>query len=124
MVLGERLRELRQQKNLSQGDIQKRTGLLRCYISRLENGHTVPSVETLEKIARAFEVPMYRFFHEGDTPPYPPSISKRGNRQPEWGSTGRDARFLRQIRSLLAKIDHRQRGLILALAQKAAQRSR
>ena len=53
MVIGDRLRELRAGKKLSQGDIEKRTGLLRCYISRVENGHTVPAIETLEKIARA-----------------------------------------------------------------------
>ena len=57
MLIGDRLRTFREQKNLSQGDIEKRTGLLRCYISRVENGHTVPAIETLEKLARAFEVP-------------------------------------------------------------------
>ena len=55
MVIGNRLKELRESKQLSQGDIEKRTGLLRCYISRVENGHTVPSIETLEKMARALE---------------------------------------------------------------------
>ena len=60
MLVGNRLRELRESKTLSQGDIEKRTGLLRCYISRVENGHTVPPVETLEKMARALEVPIYR----------------------------------------------------------------
>jgi transcriptional regulator with XRE-family HTH domain len=64
MVIGERLRDLREQKKLSQGDIQNRTGLLRCYISRVENGHTIPSVETLEKMARALEVPLYQLFTE------------------------------------------------------------
>jgi transcriptional regulator with XRE-family HTH domain len=59
MVIGDRLRELREGKNLSQGDIEKRAGLLRCYISRVENGHTVPAIETLEKLARAFEFPLY-----------------------------------------------------------------
>ena len=49
MMIGERLRELREQKKFSQGEIEKRTGLLRCYTSRVENGHTVPAVETLEK---------------------------------------------------------------------------
>jgi transcriptional regulator with XRE-family HTH domain len=58
MVIGNRLKELRESKELSQGDIEKRTGLLRCYISRVENGHTVPAVATLEKMARALEVPM------------------------------------------------------------------
>jgi transcriptional regulator with XRE-family HTH domain len=68
MVIGGRLKELREEKNLSQGDVEKRTGLLRCYISRVENGHTVPAVPTLEKIARALEVPMYQIFHEGEVP--------------------------------------------------------
>ncbi len=66
MMIGNRLKELRESKQLSQGDIEKRTGLLRCYISRVENGHTVPAIETLEKMARALEVPMYRLFHDGE----------------------------------------------------------
>lgn len=66
MVIGDKLKTLREQKNLSQGDIEKRTGLLRCYISRVENGHTVPSVDTLEKLARALEVPMYRLFTDDE----------------------------------------------------------
>jgi len=61
MIIGARFRELREKKKLSQGDIEKRTGLLRCYISRVENGHTVPAIETLEKMARAFEVPCTSF---------------------------------------------------------------
>jgi transcriptional regulator with XRE-family HTH domain len=62
MVIGEKLKVLREQKNMSQGDIEKRTGLLRCYTSRVENGHTVPSIDTLEKMARALGVPTYRLF--------------------------------------------------------------
>ena len=69
MIIGERLRALREEKKFSQGDIEKRTGLLRCYISRVENGHSVPAVETLEKLARALEVPMYELFYEGEEPP-------------------------------------------------------
>jgi transcriptional regulator with XRE-family HTH domain len=60
MLIGDKLRALREQKNLSQGHIEKRTGLLRCYLSRVECGHTVPSIETLEKWARALEVPLRR----------------------------------------------------------------
>jgi transcriptional regulator with XRE-family HTH domain len=77
MVICDRLRELRQSKNLSQGDIEKRTGLLRCYISRIENGHTVPAIETLEKFARALEVPLYQLFYDGDKPPELPNLLKR-----------------------------------------------
>ena len=74
MDIAERLHELRESKNLSQGDIEKRTGLLRCYISRVENGHTVPSIETLEKLARALEVPMYQLFYDGEEPPAMPDL--------------------------------------------------
>ena len=69
MVIADRLRAIREQKNMSQGDIEKRTGLLRCYISRVENGHTVPAIETLEKMARAMEVPMYQLFYDGEKTP-------------------------------------------------------
>jgi transcriptional regulator with XRE-family HTH domain len=71
MVIGDRLRALREQRNMSQGDVEKRMGLLRVYISRVENGHTVPALETLEKFARALEVPMYVLFYDGVKPPTP-----------------------------------------------------
>ena len=67
MIIGDRLREMREGKKLSQGDIEKRTGLLRCYVSRVENGHTVPAIQTLEKLARALEVPLYQLFYEGES---------------------------------------------------------
>jgi transcriptional regulator with XRE-family HTH domain len=66
VLIGDRLQALREEKQLSQGDIEKRTGLFRCYISRVENGHTVPAIETLEKMARALEVPMYQLFYDGE----------------------------------------------------------
>ena len=52
MKIGTTIRAHRLQKGLSQGDIEKKTGLLRCYLSRVENGHTIPSLDTLSKIAR------------------------------------------------------------------------
>ncbi|MGA8223745.1 MAG: helix-turn-helix transcriptional regulator, partial [Candidatus Acidiferrales bacterium] len=95
MVIADRLRALREQKNLSQGDIEKRTGLLRCYISRVENGHTVPAIETLEKMARAMEVPLYQLFYDGEEPPKMPNIPKRRSGEDvSWGSSGKDARIL------------------------------
>jgi transcriptional regulator with XRE-family HTH domain len=69
MMIGERLKAIRITKNLSQGVIEARTGLLRCYIPRVENGHTTPSVETLEKLARGLDVPMYQLFYDGEGPP-------------------------------------------------------
>src|ERR1700716_3173001 len=77
MLISDRLRELREGKKLSQGDIEKRTGLLRCYISRVENGHTVPAIETLEKLARALECPLYQLFYDGEDPPALPNLPKR-----------------------------------------------
>ena len=69
MLIGVRLLSIREEKNLPQGDIEKRTGLLPCYISRVENDHTVPAVETIEKFARALEVPVYQLFYDGEKRP-------------------------------------------------------
>ncbi len=94
MIIGDRLRALREEKKLSQGDIEKRSGLFRCYISRVENGHTVPAIETLEKLARALEVPMYQLFYDGEEPPKLPNLPKRkSSDEIAWGSSGKDARF-------------------------------
>lgn len=69
MPIGARIRQLREQKGLSQGDIERMTGLLRCYTSRVENGHTVPSLETLERFAAALGIPLYELFYTGAEPP-------------------------------------------------------
>src|ERR1700676_4646324 len=119
MVIGNRLKELRESKELSQGDIEKRTRFLRCYISRVENGHTVPAIETLEKMARALEVPMYRLFYDGEEPPKLPNLPKRKSSDDiAWGNAGKDARYLSKLRRLLAKTKDGDRKLILYMAQK------
>jgi transcriptional regulator with XRE-family HTH domain len=121
MIIGARLREMREAKQLSQGDIEKRTGLFRCYISRVENGHTVPSIETLEKMARALEIPMYQLFYDGEGPPKLSNLPKRESSDGiVWGSTGKDAQFLSKIRRLLGKTNEQDRKLILLMAQKTA----
>jgi transcriptional regulator with XRE-family HTH domain len=123
MIIGDRLRALREVKKLSQGDIEKRTGLLRCYISRVENGHTVPAIETLEKLARAMEVPLYQLFYDGEEPPVLPNLPKRKSSDDiAWGSTGKEARFLGRFRRLLGKIEEPDRRLLLYMAQKLATR--
>ena len=123
MLIGQRIKDLRESKNFSQGDIEKRTGLLRCYTSRVENGHTVPSVETLEKYARALEVPLYRLFYEGDGLP---KKSKLPETQvaPEWGAKGKERRELQTFARALARINDRQRSLLLVMAQRMAGRAR
>src|SRR5437667_10456356 len=123
MIIGDRLRALREEKKLSQGDIEKRTGLLRCYISRVENGHTVPAIETLEKLARALEVPLYQLFYDGEEPPQLPNLPKRKTSDDiAWGSTGKDARFLNRLRRLLSKLDEGGRTLVRYMAQQSANR--
>ena len=123
MIIGDRLREMREEKKLSQGDIEKRTGLLRCYISRVENGHTVPAIETLEKMARALECPLYQLFYEGEEPPKLPNLLKRkASDEIVWGSTGKEARYLNKFRRLLGKTEESDRKLLLYMAQKMANR--
>ena len=118
MMIGSRLKELRESKNLSQGDIEKRTGLLRCYISRVENGHTVPAIETLEKMARSLEVPMYRLFHVGEVPA---GLSRmKPPKDDEFGSRGAQADYLSKLRRLLAKMEPHDQQLLLHMAQKVA----
>lgn len=120
MVVGERLRALREEKKLSQGDIEKRTGLLRCYISRVENGHTIPAVETLEKLARAMEIPLYQIFYDGEGPPRIPNLPKRETEDSDaaWGSSGNNARMLGQFRRLMSLIDEKHLRVLLFMAQK------
>jgi transcriptional regulator with XRE-family HTH domain len=121
VIIGDQLRAIREEKQLSQGDIEKRTGLLRCYISRVENGHTVPAIETLEKMARALEVPMYRLFYDGEEPPKLPNLPKRKSSDDiAWGSSGKDARYLGKLRRLLARSEDGDRKLLLFMAQKMA----
>jgi transcriptional regulator with XRE-family HTH domain len=121
MIIGERLRALRKEKEFSQGEVEKRTGLLRCYISRVENGHTVPAVETLEKFARALEVPMYQIFYDGENPPKPPNLpqGKAGNDM-AWASSGKHARWLVKFRRLLARTGESDRKLLMFMARKMA----
>jgi transcriptional regulator with XRE-family HTH domain len=119
MIIGDRLRLLREEKRFSQGEVEKRTGLLRCYISRVENGHTVPAVETLEKFARALEVPMYQLFYEGEEVPKAANIHKRkSSTTMAWGDSGKDARTLEKFRQLLSKADEADRRLLLFMAKK------
>jgi transcriptional regulator with XRE-family HTH domain len=125
MIIGERLRDLREQKKLSQGDVEKRTGLLRCYISRVENGHTVPAIETLEKLARALQIPLYQLFYEGETPvPALAASRKRPQGNEVWGSSGKQAAYLHKLRKYLGKTDEEGRRFVMSLAQKVAARQK
>ena len=124
MIIGTHLRKLREHKKLSQGDIEERTGLLRCYISRVENGHTVPSLETLERLASALEIPLYQLFYEGDEPPALPNLSKRQTTEELVmdEESEKEMRFFEKVRRLTSRIDEKDRQLLLLMAQKLATR--
>src|SRR5580692_3947417 len=110
MKIGITIRGYRLQKGLSQGDIEKRTGLLRCYLSRVENGHTVPSLDTLAKIASALDIPLAQFFAE-DT---------LGRELNTHKLTDDELRFLTQIRRYSYNLNDSDRKLLLAMVKKFA----
>jgi|ERR1700730_3561192 len=123
MIIGERLRALREEKKFSQREIEKRTGLFCCYISRVENGHTVPAVETLEKFARALEIPMYQLFYDGENPPKLPNLPKgKTGSAIAWGSKGKDALLVAKFRRLLSRTKASDQKMLLSMAQKMARR--
>lgn len=125
MSIGARLRQLREQKRLSQGDIEKTTGLLRCYTSRVENGHTVPSLETLERFAAALDVPLYRLFYTGEDAPATPNLTPRKTLEElaeDEGKVGAEARFLLKLKKVLDRIAEPDREVLLTVAKKLAAR--
>ena len=123
MEIGAKIRELRIVKNLSQGDIEKRTGLSRCYTSRVENGYTVPSIGTLEKYAHALEVPLYRFFTD-EASVKMPKLPKSESDSSLWGSRGKERGAFQALAKALLRMDERDRKLLLKMAQGMARRER
>jgi len=110
MQIGTTIRAHRLQKGLSQGDIEKKTGLLRCYLSRVENGHTVPSLDTLSKIALALDLPISQFFADD-------ALGKQMNSQK---LSDEELRFLTQIRRYSVSLNESDRKLLLAMVKKFA----
>ena len=123
MAIGERIRRLREQKGLSQGDIERVTGLLRCYTSRVENGHTVPSLETQERFAAGLGMPLYQLFYSGDEPvprPHLPPQKPLEELAEEESKEGIDARFLLKLKTMLEHIAESDRQVLITLARKLA----
>jgi transcriptional regulator with XRE-family HTH domain len=115
-MIGDRLRTIRESKNLSQGDIEKRTGLIRCYTSRVENGHTVPSIETLAKYAQALEIPLYQLFYDGEEAP---KRIKGVDLAGEKLSLG-ERREIESLGRKFTKLKERDKGLVRLLVAKLA----
>jgi transcriptional regulator with XRE-family HTH domain len=107
---------------MSQGEVERTTGLLRCYISRVENGHTVPAIETLEKMAQALEVPMYRLFYDGKKPPAPIIPTPGCDQGLE--QLRSDAKTLHKFRRLMSRTNQTNLKLLLFMAQKISQKKK
>ena len=122
MDVGDRLKQFRELRGLSQGKIEDRTGLLRCYISRVENGHTVPSVETLEKFARALDMPLYQLLYEEERSPK--SIKTQEQEIDDWASRGKGRRIFSKLQKALQKMSVPDRALLLYMVAKMAGKPR
>src|SRR5215467_8496102 len=123
MLIGQKLKALREAKNMSQLEVSEATGLVQPYLSRVESGHTVPGVETLEKWATALKIPLYQILYDGEEPPKLPKLPGNHNND-LWGDSGRDSHDLKRLRQFLAKMRARERELLMSMAVRMASRSR
>jgi transcriptional regulator with XRE-family HTH domain len=112
--IGDVIRSYRGERGLSQGDIERRTGLLRCYLSRVENGHTVPSLETLAKIAEALDISLADFFPGSETP------SERDAQKMLGELSDEEVRFLAEIKKYSTTLNEGDKRLVLAMIRKMA----
>jgi len=125
VLIGARLRQLREQKQMSQGDIEERTRLSQCYVSRVEHGHIVPSLETLERFAGVLDVPLYKLLYSGEEVPATPSLMPPTTMEEimaDNGDKGQDAQFLLKLRKLIAGMAEPDRDTLLSLAKRLATR--
>jgi transcriptional regulator with XRE-family HTH domain len=116
LMIGERLRTIREAKNMSQGDIEEKTGMLRCYTSRVENGHTIPSLETLAKFALALDVPLYQLFYDGADPKHIKGVDlhRKDLSKTDW-------REIENLGRKFTKLKERDKGLVRLMIAKLAQ---
>jgi transcriptional regulator with XRE-family HTH domain len=120
MDVGDRLKQFRELRGLSQGEIEQRTGLVRSYISRVENGHTVPSIETLERFARALDLPLYQLLYEGEKPPK--SLETRGQEKDDWASRGKGRGLFSKLQKAMNRMSVPDRALLLYIAAKMSRK--
>jgi transcriptional regulator with XRE-family HTH domain len=123
VIIGDRLRALREYKALSQVDMEKRTGLFRYYISRVENGHTIPTLETLARFARALEVPVFHLVYEEDDPYQLPILPKSVRSIENFaGLSKNESRLLQHFNLLISQLPERDRELLFGLARRMLNR--
>jgi transcriptional regulator with XRE-family HTH domain len=124
LAISDRLKTVREHRKLSQGDIESRTGLLRCYVSRVENGHTIPSLETLEKLARALDLPLYQLLYDSEMPPDIGSSRRNKAEEKLHFYSPKDRRYFRKVTEYLCRMSVQDRLLLMQFAQSIATRNR
>jgi transcriptional regulator with XRE-family HTH domain len=117
MIVGERLKAVREAKKLSQGHIEEKTGLLRCYISRCENGHTVPSIDTLEKWTRSLGISMSQLFADNGQDSKP-LTALTTDRTPKLDRAATNS--LRRVGEAFARMKKRDIELVTCMARQLA----
>jgi transcriptional regulator with XRE-family HTH domain len=118
MLIGDRLKVIRESKNMSQGDVEKKTGLLRCYLSRCENGHTIPSLETLEKWSNALDISMSQLFAENGKAADPIRAVKNDHVRLSRAATN----HLRHVSAAFSRMEPKDMAIIAQLAKKFSER--
>jgi transcriptional regulator with XRE-family HTH domain len=121
--IGARIRDLRKEKGLSQGEVERRTGMLRCYICRIETGHNLPSLETIERFASALDVPLYRFFQDSAHEPESTVEPSLSSSLPDAGSDT-EAYFLRKLSSAWIQLGDFERRFLISMARQLATRTK
>jgi transcriptional regulator with XRE-family HTH domain len=123
MLIGQKLRVLREEQGLTQADIGKETGLFTSYMSRVETGYIVPTIETLEKWARALKMPLYQLFYDGEQVQEPPKKNTKAEGQ-LWGNSRKEAALLDRLRQSLSRMRPEDREALMMLAGKMASRQK
>ena len=122
MDVGDRRKQFRELRGLSQGKIEELTGLPRSYISRVENGHIIPSVKTLQRFARALDMPLYQLLYEGEKPPK--SLKTQAQEIDDWASRGKGRRTFLKLQNALQKMSESDRALLVYMAAKMVDKPR
>jgi transcriptional regulator with XRE-family HTH domain len=122
--IGARISAERKAKSLSQADLERRCGLARCRISWLEHGRAVPTIETLERIADALQIPPYRLLCD-DGPAQAVQLSgeaaAKGNRRQ---SRRNGVWLLGEVQECVSLMREDDQRLLLFIARKMAGRVR
>jgi transcriptional regulator with XRE-family HTH domain len=99
--------------------------MLRHYISQVENGHTTPSLETLQRFAGVLDVPLYALFLERQ---YALPIEEGSTSSPAVCANtfpaSKDEGAFAEFRSLAKAMTKSDRDLILRLARRLAANSK